>query len=67
MVIERERYLDDTATRLISLGVRSRSPEMHSLLTALTAEERAAVADTIARALDEIAGILRAKLAERAE
>ena len=37
MVIERERYLDDTAGRLISLGVRSRSPEMHSLLTALTA------------------------------
>ena len=67
MVIERERYLDDTSTRLISLGVRSRSPEMHSLLTALTAEERAAVADTIARALDEIAGILRAKLVERTE
>ena len=67
MVIERERYLDDTAGRLISLGVRSRSPEMHSLLTALTAEERTAVADALARALDEIAAMLRAKLAERAE
>ena len=67
MVIERERYLDDTAGRLISLGVRSRSPEMHSLLTALTAEERTAVADVIVRALDDIAGILRARLAERAE
>ncbi len=65
MVIERERYLDDTAGRLISLGVRSRSPEMHSLLTALTDEERAAVADAIARALDDIAGVLRAKLAEQ--
>ena len=67
MVIERERYLDDTSGRLISLGVRSRSPEMHSMLTALTPEERTAVADAIARALDDIAGILRAKLAERAE
>jgi len=67
MVIERERYLDDTSGRLISLGVRSRSPEMHSLLTALTPEERTAVADAIARALDDIAGILRAKLVERAE
>ena len=67
MVIERERYLDDTASRLISLGVRSRSPEMHSLLTALTPEQRGAVADALARALDEIAGILRAKLAESVE
>lgn len=67
MIIERERYLDDTAGRLISLGVRSRSPEMHSVLTALTADERAAVADALARALDEIAAILRAKLAEAQE
>ena len=67
MVIERERYLDDTSGRLISLGVRSRSPEMHSLLTALTSEERTAVSDVIVRALDEIARILRSRLAERAE
>jgi hypothetical protein len=67
MIIERERYLDDSAGRLISLGVRSRSPETHSLLTALTDEERSAVADALARALDEIAAILRAKLAERVE
>ena len=66
MVIERERYLDDSAARLISLAVRSRSPEMHSLLTALTAEERTAVSDAIG-ALDEIAAVLRPKLAERAE
>jgi hypothetical protein len=67
MIIERERYLDDSSARLISLGVRSRTPEMHSLLTALTADERAVVAEALARALDEIAGVLRAKLAERAE
>jgi len=64
MIIERERYLDDTAGRLISLGVRSRSPEMHSVLTALTADERAAIGDSLARALDDIAAILRAKLAK---
>jgi hypothetical protein len=64
MVIERERYLDDTAGRLISLGLRSRSPEMHSLLTALTAEEKSGVADALARALDEISVLLRAKLQE---
>ena len=67
MVIERERYLDDTSGRLISLGVRSRTPEMHSLLTSLTAEERTAVCDAITRSLDEVAAILRAKLAERVE
>ncbi len=67
MIIERDRYLDDTANRLISLGVRSRSPEMHSVLTALTADERAAVADALARALEDIAAVLRAKLAEGAQ
>lgn len=67
MVIERERYLDDTSGRLISVGLRSRSAEMHSLLTGLTSEERTAVADAITRALDDVAAILRAKLAERAE
>ena len=64
MVIERERYLDDTSGRLISLGLRSRSAEMHSLLTALTPEERTAVADAMTRALDDIAAILRARLPE---
>ena len=67
MVIERERYLDDSAARLISLAVRSRSPEMHSLLTALSADERTAVSDALARALDEIVAVLRPKLAEHAE
>ena len=67
MIIERERYLDDTSGRLISLGVRSRSAETHSLLTALSEDERTAVADALARALDDIAAIRRAKLSERAE
>jgi hypothetical protein len=60
MVIERERYLDDSSSLLVSLSLRSRTTEMHSLLTALTADERAGVADALSRALDEIAGLLRA-------
>ena len=64
MVIERDRYLDDTPGRLVSLGLRSRSPEVHSLLTVLTDEERTAVADALTRALDDIAAILCAKLPE---
>jgi hypothetical protein len=64
MVIERERYLDDSAARLVSIGLRSRSTEMHSLLTALTSDERARVGDALARALDDIASLLRGKLQE---
>ena len=64
MVIERERYLDDSSARLVSISLRSRSNEMHSLLTALTTDERARVGDALARALDEIAGLLREKLKE---
>ena len=64
MIIERERYLDDSAARLVSLGLRSRSTEMHSLLTALTSDEKTRVGDALTRALDDIAAVLRAKLQE---
>ncbi len=64
MVIERERYLDDGSESLVSVALRSRSGPMHSLLTALTAEERAVVADALSRALDTIVPVLRAKLQE---
>ncbi len=67
MVIERERYLDDSSTLLMSVALRSRTTEMHSLLTALTAEERTAVADALARALDDIATLLRARLAQEGD
>lgn len=65
MVIERERYLDDSGAWLLSLALRSRSVNVHSLLTALTDEERAAVSDALARALDDIVPVLRGHL-ERA-
>jgi hypothetical protein len=66
MVIERERYLDDGSEWLVSVGLRSRSGPMHSLLTSLTADERAVITDALTRALDVITPILRAKLQEPA-
>lgn len=62
MVIERERYLDDSGAWLLSLGLRSRSVNVHSLLTALSDEERAAVSDALVHALDAIVPVLRAHL-----
>jgi hypothetical protein len=61
MEIARERFLDDSRLYHMTLTLRSRTTEMHSLLTALTSEERDAVNIALARALDDI----RAVLAER--
>lgn len=63
MVIERERYLDDTGQLHMTLSLRSRTGAMHSLLTSLTPEERAAVGDALANALDAIMPILRQRAA----
>jgi hypothetical protein len=62
MLIERERYLDDGAEWHFSIALQSRSLRMHSLLTALTFEERAAVSDVLGRALDDLTVLLRKKL-----
>jgi hypothetical protein len=67
MLIERERYLDDGAGWHISIALQSRSLPMHSLLTALTIEERAAVSDLLGRALDDITALLRQKLSAHTE
>jgi hypothetical protein len=61
MEIARERFLDDSRLYHMTLTLRSRTTEMHSLLTALSSEERDAVNIALARALDDI----RAVLAER--
>lgn len=58
MEIARERFLDDTRCYHVTLSLRSRTTEAHSALTALTREEREAVAQAIARALDDIAAIV---------
>lgn len=64
MEIPLERYLDDTSAQHLTLALRSRTTEAHSLLTALDAEERAAVSAALARALDEVQRIVAPRLAE---
>ena len=67
MLIERERYLDDGADWHVSMALQSRSLRMHSLLTALTIEERAALSDVLGRALDDVTALLRQKLSTYTE
>ena len=62
MEIARERFLDDSRSYHFAIGVRSRTTEAHSLLTSLTAEERAEINDAIVAAMDRIAIILRHRL-----
>jgi hypothetical protein len=62
MEIARERFLDDSRTYHLSVGIRSRTTAAHSLLTALTDDERAQVSAAIVRALDEVERIVRPHL-----
>ena len=59
MEIARERFLDDSRTYHLSAGIRSRTTAAHSLLSAVTDEERAQVSAAIVRALDEVERIVR--------
>ena len=63
MEIARERFLDDSRTYHLTIGVRSRTTEAHSLLTSLTADERAEVNSAIVEAMDQIERIVRTHLA----
>lgn len=63
MVIERDRYLDDSSEWHLVLRLQSRTLAAHSLLTALADEDRRAVAAILTRALDDIATLLRRTLA----
>lgn len=62
MEILRERFLDDSKLYHVTLALRSRTSEMHSVLTALSAEERDAVGAALVKALDEIGNVVRARL-----
>ena len=62
MEIARERFLDDSKRYHLSLNLRSRTTEMHSVLSALTADERSAVSAAIAKALDEIGTVVKPRL-----
>ena len=66
MEIARERFLDDTRTYHLTLGLRSRTTAAHSLLSELTDDEKAQVSEAIVRALDDVERILRAKQAKKA-
>lgn len=62
MEFARERFFDGGRDCHVTLSLRSRTPVMHSLLTALTPEEREAVSRVLARALDEIAALVQPHL-----
>jgi hypothetical protein len=67
MEIARERFLDDTRTYHLSVGLRSRTTAAHSLLSELTDDEKAQVSAAIVHALDEVERILRSKMATAAK
>lgn len=62
MEISRERFLDDSRTYHLTIAIRSRSTEAHSLLTALTPEEREQVSAAMVKAMDQIEKIVRPRL-----
>jgi hypothetical protein len=62
MEIARERFLDDSRSYHLTIGVRSRTTEAHSLLTLLTPEEREQVGTAIVAAMDQIERIVRSHL-----
>ena len=63
MEIARERFLDESRTYHLTIGVRSRTTAAHSLLSALTPDEREQVNVAIVRAMDQIEQIVRLHLA----
>jgi hypothetical protein len=63
MEIARERFLDDSRSFHLTIGIRSRTAEAHSLLTSLTPDEREQVSAAMVKAMDHIEKILRAHLA----
>ena len=67
MEIARDRFLDESRFYHLSLSLRSRTTEMHSVLSALSGEEKEAVGAALARALDEIQLVIAARLASERE
>jgi peptidyl-tRNA hydrolase len=63
MEISRERFLDDSRTYHVSIGIRSRTTAAHSLLSALSPEEREQVNAAIVKAMDQIEKIIRPHVA----
>jgi len=62
MEIARERFLDDSRTYHLTIGIRSRTTAAHSLLSALSPEERDEVGAAIVKAMDQIEKIVQSHL-----
>jgi len=62
MEIARERFLDDSRTYHLTIGIRSRTTAAHSLLSALSPEEKEQVNAAIVTAMDQIEKILQPHL-----
>lgn len=59
MEITIDRYLDDGKASFVTLGLRSRTTEMHSVLSALDAAQKAAVHAALTKAMDDIVAVMR--------
>jgi hypothetical protein len=62
MELARERFLDASRDYHLTLVLRSRTTPMHSVLTALTPDEKARVADILSTAFSDIEAVLRPHL-----
>ena len=62
MEISRERFLDESRSYHVTIGIRSRTTEAHSLLSALSPDEREQVSAAIVKAMDQIEKIVRPHL-----
>jgi hypothetical protein len=65
MEIVRERFLDESRAHHVTLGLRSRTTEMHSALSGLSTAEREQIGLAMVRALDDIERVLRSHLPSR--
>ena len=63
MEIARERFLDESRSFHLTIGIRSRTTEAHSLLSGLSPEEREQVSAAMVKAMDQIEKIIRPRLA----
>jgi hypothetical protein len=59
MEITIDRYLDDGKASLVTLGLRSRTTEMHSVLSALDTSQKAAVHAALTKAMDDIVAVMQ--------
>lgn len=62
MEISRERFLDESRSYHLTIGIRSRTTEAHSLLSTLSPDEREQVGLAIVKAMDQIEKIVRPHL-----